>query len=62
VRIGDVGYVTRAAEDPINRRGVPENFEQVDINEYDILHTPLYDRPGVVIASRGIDVPAAQNA
>ncbi|KAL0951952.1 hypothetical protein HGRIS_008603 [Hohenbuehelia grisea] len=49
VRIGDVGYITqdgafetlfniRAPPDhPINRRGVPENFEQVEISHDDIV-------------------------
>ena len=63
VRIGDVGYVTQdggfetlfniraSAQDPINRRGVPENFEQVDIGEYDIIHAPHYHERGGVVTS-----------
>jgi hypothetical protein len=49
------------AEDPINWWGVRETFEQVDINYYNIGHTGFYDRPGVVVASRGIGFWAAQN-
>jgi hypothetical protein len=63
IRIGDVGYVTQdggfetlfniraSADDPINQRGVPDNFEPIDVGEYDIIHTPQYHEPGVVIPS-----------
>jgi hypothetical protein len=63
VRIGDVGYVTQdggfetlfniraSAEDPINRRGVPENFERVYTREHDIIHTPYYLEPGNAVRS-----------
>ena len=80
VRIGDVGYVTQdggfetlfniraSAQDPINRRGVPENFEPIDIGEYDIIHTPHYHEPGGVVTSMsaqsvsfGVSFSATQN-
>jgi len=80
IRIGDVGHVTpdgafetlfnirASAQDPINRRGVPENFEQVDIDEDDIFHAPHYHEPGGVVTSMsarslsvGVDFPATQN-
>jgi hypothetical protein len=64
VRIGDVGYVTQddggfetlfniraSADDPINYRGVPENFERVSIHERDIISTPGYHRPGEAVSS-----------
>jgi hypothetical protein len=81
VRIGDVGYVTQdgafetlfniraSAQDPINRRGVPENFEQVDIGEHDIIHAPHYHPRGGVVTSMsaqsvsfGVDFSATQNS
>jgi len=80
VRIGDVGYVTQdgafetlfniraSAQDPINRRGVPENFEPVDIGEYDVIHAPHYHQRGGVVTSMsaqrvsfGVDFSATQN-
>jgi hypothetical protein len=63
VRIGDVGYVTQdggfetlfniraSAEDPINHRGVPENFERVQIHERDIIPTLNYHEPGEAVSS-----------
>ncbi|KAG6829419.1 hypothetical protein H0H92_004565 [Tricholoma furcatifolium] len=73
VRIGDVGYVTEdggfeslfnvraSPSDPINHRGVPEGFEQVDIPVEDIVHIPNFHQPGGVVTSdntkkRSIDV------
>ena len=80
VRIGDVGVVTEdggfetlfniraSSQDPINRRGVPENFEQVHIGEYDIVHIPHYHKRGVVVTntsvqsvSFGVDFSVSQN-
>jgi hypothetical protein len=80
IRIGDVGYVTQdggfetlfniraSAQDPVNRRGVPENFEPVDIGEYDIIHTPHYHERGGVVTSMsaqsvsfGVDFSMSQN-
>jgi hypothetical protein len=80
VRIGDVGVVTEdggfetlfniraSPQDPINRRGVPENFEQVNIGEYDIVHIPHYHKRGVVVTSTsvhsvsfGVDFSVSQN-
>jgi hypothetical protein len=63
VRIGDVGFVTddgyfktlfnvrASVYDPINRRGVPEGFEQIHLHEDDIEVVPNYFKPGRIVAS-----------
>ncbi|KAJ7462876.1 hypothetical protein FB451DRAFT_1003169, partial [Mycena latifolia] len=74
--IGDVGVVTadgsfdvifnicRAADDPVNRFGVPEGFEQVNLSPGDIAPRALYHRPGSDISNakinkRRLDVDAS---
>jgi hypothetical protein len=76
VRIGDVGYVTQdgafemlfniraSAEDPINQRGLPSNFERLVVSELDIGHLQHYHRPGGVVASMSalvVDSSESQN-
>ncbi|KAJ7227900.1 ankyrin repeat-containing domain protein [Mycena rebaudengoi] len=73
--IGDVGVVTsngsfdvifnicRAADDPINRFGVPEGFEQVRLIQGDVATQTLCHRPGsdvsnTKISKRRLDVDA----
>lgn len=63
VRIGDVGYVTddggfetlfniRASQDhPINRRGVPDGFEQVHLDADDIVHLADFHHPNSAVTS-----------
>ncbi|KAJ7679997.1 hypothetical protein B0H14DRAFT_2192421, partial [Mycena olivaceomarginata] len=73
--IGDVGVVTadgsfdiifnicRSANDPVNRFGVPESFEQVLLGLGDVAPRALYHRPGSDVSSttiikRRLDVDA----
>ncbi|KAJ7715884.1 hypothetical protein B0H16DRAFT_1251033, partial [Mycena metata] len=73
--IGDVGVVTadgsfdvifnvcRSANDPVNRFGVPEGFEQVQLGLGDVAPRALYHRPGsdvsnTTINKRRLDVDA----
>jgi hypothetical protein len=74
--IGDVGVVTtdgafdvifnicRSADDPLNRFGVPDGFEQVDLDPYrDVASLAQYHRPGshvsnTRISKRRLDVDA----
>ncbi|KAJ7618627.1 hypothetical protein FB45DRAFT_169771 [Roridomyces roridus] len=65
-QIGDVGVVTadgsfdvifnicRSADDPLNRFGVPERFEQVRIGPGDIASRPQYHRPGSDVSNTRI--------
>jgi hypothetical protein len=74
--IGDVGIVTsdgsfdivfnicRAADDPLNRFGVPDGFEPVRLNPGDIAPKQLFYRPGSDVSNtkinkRRLDVEAA---
>ncbi|KAJ7277531.1 hypothetical protein C8J57DRAFT_1060921 [Mycena rebaudengoi] len=64
--IGDVGVVTsngsfdvifnicRAADDPINRFGVPEGFEQVRLTQGDVATQTLCHRPGSDVSNTKI--------
>ncbi|KAJ7039346.1 hypothetical protein C8F04DRAFT_305523, partial [Mycena alexandri] len=64
--IGDVGIITsdgsfdvifnicRAADDPLNRFGVPDGFEQVKLSSGDIAPQQLYFRPGADVSSTKI--------
>ncbi|KAJ7469877.1 hypothetical protein B0H11DRAFT_1392377 [Mycena galericulata] len=73
--IGDVGVVTsdgsfdvifnicRSANDPLNRFGVPEGFEQVNLGPGDVAPRAQYHRPGsdvsnTKISKRRLDVDA----
>ncbi|KAJ7790860.1 hypothetical protein B0H14DRAFT_3568424, partial [Mycena olivaceomarginata] len=73
--IGDVGVVTadgsfdvifnicRSANDPVNRFGVPEGFEQIKLSSGDIAPRAQYHRPGsdvsnTTISKRRLDVDA----
>ncbi|KAJ7257833.1 hypothetical protein C8J57DRAFT_1002587, partial [Mycena rebaudengoi] len=74
--IGDVGVVTsdgafdvifnicRSADDPVNRFGVPQGFEQVDLGPGDVAPRMQYHRPGsdvsnARITKRRLDVDAS---
>ncbi|KAJ7174685.1 hypothetical protein C8R46DRAFT_872735, partial [Mycena filopes] len=76
VEIGDVGIITsdgsfdllfnicRAADDPLNRFGVPEGFEQVKLSPGDIAPQQMYFRPGADISNtkiskRRLDIDAS---
>ncbi|KAJ7854461.1 hypothetical protein B0H13DRAFT_2578964 [Mycena leptocephala] len=64
--IGDVGVVTsdgafdpifnicRSADDPVNRFGVPQGFEQVDLDPGDIAPQMQYHRPGSDVSNTRI--------
>ncbi|KAJ7763781.1 hypothetical protein B0H16DRAFT_455555 [Mycena metata] len=64
--IGDVGMVTsdgsfdvifnicRSADDPVNRFGVPQGFEQVDLGPGDIAPRMQYHRPGSDVSNTRI--------
>ncbi|KAL0953120.1 hypothetical protein HGRIS_004389 [Hohenbuehelia grisea] len=63
VRIGDVGYITQdggfrplfniraPASHPVNRRGVPEGFEQTSIDPENLNFSNLYYPPNSTVAS-----------
>ncbi|KAJ7363012.1 hypothetical protein DFH08DRAFT_646410, partial [Mycena albidolilacea] len=65
--IGDVGVVTadgsfdiifnicRSANDPVNRFGVPESFEQILLGLGDVAPRALYHRPGSDVSSTTIN-------
>ncbi|KAJ7438712.1 hypothetical protein B0H11DRAFT_576374 [Mycena galericulata] len=73
--IGDVGVVTsdgsfdvifnicRSADDPLNRFGVPEGFEQINLGPGDVAPRAQYHRPGADVSNtriskRRLDVDA----
>ena len=63
IEIGDVGIVTpdgcfdvifnicRTADDPVNRFGVPEAFEQIPLSNEDIRTELQYHQPGSIISN-----------
>ncbi|KAJ6572039.1 hypothetical protein B0H19DRAFT_1132321 [Mycena capillaripes] len=74
--IGDVGVITsdgsfdvifnicRSADDPVNRFGVPEGFEQVILSRGDVAPRAQYHRPGsdvsnTTISKRRLDIDAS---
>ncbi|KAF7362530.1 Cell division control protein [Mycena venus] len=76
IEVGDVGVVTsdgafdvifnicRSANDPVNRFGVPEGFEKVELSPGDVAPRGQYHRPGsdvsnTKISKRRLDVDAA---
>ncbi|KDQ31444.1 hypothetical protein PLEOSDRAFT_1036968, partial [Pleurotus ostreatus PC15] len=63
VRIGDVGYVTQdggfetlfniraSPNDPINRRGVPNGFQEVHLHVHDVVHLPNFHHSNSAVTS-----------
>ncbi|KAF9488203.1 hypothetical protein BDN71DRAFT_1457617 [Pleurotus eryngii] len=63
VRIGDVGYVTQdggfetlfniraSPNDPINRRGVPDGFQEVHLHVHDVVHLPNFHHSNSAVTS-----------
>ncbi|KAF4604616.1 hypothetical protein EYR40_003390 [Pleurotus pulmonarius] len=63
VRIGDVGYVTQdggfetlfniraSPSDPINRRGVPNGFQEVHLHAHDVVHLPNFHHLNSAVTS-----------
>ena len=43
-------------EDPLHSMGVPDRFEQLDLNPGDIRSIPNHFPPQTIIASKGVDV------